>query len=304
MIKEIVNDNISICQTKRVSMQFKRSPFIIFTNSMEDIDDIISKSNVNHYTVKEIKAGTYYHYNHSHKVLSNWKLYTKRRYYALPITNISNEDAIIRHIKCNMKNIIDASLEKRVKNSVKFAYKYREGGFLHDLITDNYDSAQGFCVKLLQFKKADVSQESSADKEIIRELTEKYFFAHNCKIPPKVTAIFVDDTETTDVEAILNHLKYDNDIIDEKDTTDEKVDVLFVDDGIDEIFGNAYINTNDLVEFDNYTRLATRNILYTDICSDIKVYNPFFDKELLQFYFSIPLIIRFKFRENNELLRL
>jgi len=282
MIKELIEDNTSIRNTPLARMQTKRSPLIIFTNSMGDIDDVISKTNINHYNIKEIKAGTYYHYNYSHKVLSNWELYTKRRYYALPITNISNNGAIIRHIKCNMKNILDASLEKRIKNNAKFAYKYREGGFLQDMITDKYDSTLGFCVKLLQFKTSDVLRESSAQ---------------NYKIPPKVTAIFVDDIETSEVEAILGHLE------DETDTTDEKVHVLLVDDGIDEIFGNAYININDLIEFDNYTRLATRNILYTDVCGDIKIYNPFFDKELLQFYFSIPLIIRFELRENNELLR-
>ena len=172
------------------------------------------------------------------------------------------------------------------------------------MITDKYDSTQGFCVKLLQFKTSDVLRgftnvtscvSTTPPTATLSRLQESS--VQNYKIPSKVTAIFVDDIETSEVEAILGHLEH------ETDTTDEKVDVLLVDDGIDEIFGNAYINTNDLIEFDNYTRLATRNILYTDVCSDIKIYNPFFDKELLQFYFSIPLIIRFELRENNELLR-
>lgn len=285
MIAENIKDNIVKVNTSRHSGRFntnKRIPHIIFTNNLADMDDMVNNSLVDNYTIKEISAGTYYHYNYSHKVLSSWEFYTKRRYYVLPITRITgitvNDDSI-QHIKMNMKNLICASLEKRLKYNKTFAYKYRECGVLRYIIQEMFDdSIVGYYVKLLKFKS--MTREANTPM---------------CKIPSGVCAIFVDDNETSDIEHIVSHMLNE----------EEKRDVLLVDDGIDDIFGDSYTETNDLIEFDHSTRLATRKIMHSDMYTytddSVKIYNPFFDKDLLQYYFSIPLKIRFNYRKNNEL---
>jgi hypothetical protein len=82
-------------------------------------------------------------------------------------------------------------------------------------------------------------------------------------------------------------------------------DVVLFDYGMDEIFGHAYCDIIDPIEFDKKTR-GCFNTLKNEELDTIRknktVYNPFFDKELLQFYFSIPLEIRFNLRQNNQLL--
>ena len=189
-------------------------------------------------------------------------------------TNIAHEVSPILYT-CSI-----SAFEKRLKDKeVFFAYKHKDGGILQDIIQEyvkqyNYPMQRGYYVKKLNL-----------DKQVAEKQREEYSQLNN----PNMWYLFTEENDTNDVEVIQEYLSEP---------------ILFIDDGIDEIFGNAYNDIQDLIEFDNCSRNATRKLLYNDIPtkSDTKIYNPFFDKDLLQYYFSIPLTIRYEYRLDNELL--
>lgn len=259
---------------------------ILFTNNLKDIDDVLNiqscdSNNVllDKYNIKELKSGTYYHYNMSYKVLSNWKLYTKRHYYMLPYNNhFDSHD--ISQIKTRMQKLLFCSLEKRLKNNnSEFAYKYENNSYLRKFLQKYYGkSINGYnAINIALLKQGINYQEIEEDPSTMKIIVDDY-----------VQNVFIEEIQTNVIDAILQFMNES---------------VLFVEDGIDKLFGNAYSETEDIIEFDTRTRTSINNLSYNELNdTNKKVYNPFFDKELLQYYFSIPLKIRFEYRCNNDLL--
>lgn len=80
--------------------------------------------------------------------------------------------------------------------------------------------------------------------------------------------------------------------------------IIFTDDGFNEIFGNKFSDINDPIHFDILTRNMVYDFFLKNKLSNTKnIKIPYFDRELLQYYFSIPLPIRFHKRNNSQLIK-
>ena len=79
--------------------------------------------------------------------------------------------------------------------------------------------------------------------------------------------------------------------------------IIFCNDGFDEFFGNQFEYIDDPIYFDIMTRNYITSYFSEKNLSNVEnVKFPYVDKELIHYYFTIPLLIRFKYRKNSELL--
>ena len=266
---------------------------IAFTNSVDELLNLdcikmaIEKDNNTH-NIVSIENGTYYHFRLSNKVLSNWKFYDKKKYMNFPmsITNITPYYTTVEY-SAILNKLFILSIQKRI-DSIKgtVAIYAKEISYLFRTMTYSIPNLSNMnnllfyilqplhLVKSCNIDKYDSDIESFVSNEI--QIQKQYIYIE-------------DDNEISPIMAM-------DQIIEES---------IIMDYGADYIFGDAYNNIDDPIEFDKQTRncfIHLKNAELETIKKNKPVYSPFFDKNLLQFYFSIPLQIRFNLRKNNQIL--
>ena len=208
-----------------------------------------------------LENGTYNHYCMSYKVQSSWKLHDTYKYYTLPISILSSVN--IEEILTNIKKYMINSVKKRCSSIYK----------------------KKCMISLVEERCTSID-----NKNIISTITKQYIINN-------LVCLYYENN---------NEYKFSEEqTIQKNEIVKPKTPYFIRDDDIDVIFGNACSHINDPIEYDKETRRLMNNF---HISREIPTTeNPnnnlylFLDRDLIQYYLSIPLIIRFNKRHNNQL---
>lgn len=236
--------------------------------------------------VSYIPNGTYDHYRLSYKVMSNWEFYQNKSYYCipLPIFNYTFEKNIdVKGIQFYLQNYLYTSIYNNL-----FSIKNNNGVINYDNIVCkiNYNTSILYALKKILCKEYNVV--SYKYKEIEED---SYIYRKKNK---NISEIIKLDTTMHSTLSIYNDMK-------SMDDSENKI--LFTDDGFYEIFGDACSHITDPIEFDKQTRENINTFFKeNELENTSKIKYPYFDRELIQYYLSIPLMLRFKYRTNSFLM--
>lgn len=291
----------------------KKTSYYGFASELKCLSEF--HNSITDYTIEHIQPGTYYSFELSYKISSEWKLIEKEKRYHVPsvITtqylNYNYQIELEHWIPILQKQLIQA-IEKRCVTTERPIACLLSGGLDSSLITslvndfhvrNNLPVLETYSIGLegsVDLKYAKIVAEYLGTKHTEIVLTEKDFLQ---AIPEVIENI--ESYDTTSVRASIGNYLLGKYI---KANSDAKV--IFNGDGSDELTGGyLYFNkAPNALDFDIECRRLLNDIhLYDVLRSDkcisthgLEPRTPFLDREWVQTYLSVPYEIRF--HTNND----